>query len=142
VRPSDRVALCLPSSSSSFRAFSRLNGQANLASDNSILCLLPLLGVSDGVGNMASSDSNASRQPWRGLLSFAKIVTLLLPPWEGSRSSITSRTHFRLPTSIKMAWRSAAEWLRTGTFYSKNPCPQGRWYERSTTDFVWCSHTN
>jgi hypothetical protein len=24
-----------------------------------------------------------------------------------------------------------AEWLRTGTFYSKNACPQGRWYSSS-----------
>jgi hypothetical protein len=31
------------------------------------------------------------------------------------------------------------EWLRTGTFYSKNTCPQGSEYEHSATDFVWCS---
>jgi hypothetical protein len=32
-------------------------------------------------------------------------------------------------------------WLRTGTFYSKNACPQGSEYEYSATDFVWCSRS-
>jgi hypothetical protein len=30
--------------------------------------------------------------------------------------------------------QTSAEWLRTGTFYSKNACPQGSEYEYSATD--------
>ena len=36
----------------------------------------------------------------------------------------------------------APECLRTGTFYSKFPCPQRRWQVRSATDLYCYSHTN
>jgi len=42
---------------------------------------------------------------------------------------------------MRLSILTSSGWLRTGTFYSKNACPQGSEYEYSATDFVWCSRS-
>jgi hypothetical protein len=50
------------------------------------------------------------------------------------------REHLHVPilSLALLAHLLLSEWLRTGTFYSKIPYPQGRWSERSAINFIWC----
>ena len=111
VKPIIMVDLYLPVSPSSFKALSLLNGQARAESDSASLSRFPFAGNAGCGGKRASRDVNASLHASSGLRSFSKIFTFSSLVPEKSNRSITSRSHFTLPTSIKMARRSAgASW--------------------------------
>jgi hypothetical protein len=68
-------------------------------------------------------------------------IRVLFIWWTMSSHDLVCGIHYTLPgqinyTTVSYVWESASdtEWLRTGTFYSKNTCPQGSEYEYSATD--------